>query len=147
MAAPTISKRKLRSIMLCRGGHRPPAFCLCGDKRENWAFSLPPPFGHLPHQREASTSEVFLSPRHCPKGKGRLRPASPQKLPLRILPYTNVGVAARFLPLWEQKEKLGVFSPSALRAPPSSEGGKHIGSVLKPTTLPQRERQAAPRPL
>jgi len=56
MAAPTFSNRKLRSIMLCRGGHWPPAFCLGGNKKENWAFSLPPPFGHLPHQREASTS-------------------------------------------------------------------------------------------
>ena len=59
--------------ILCRGGHWPPAFCLGGNKKENWAFSLPPPFGHLPHQREAST----LSFRHCPKGEDRLRPAAP----------------------------------------------------------------------
>ena len=58
---PLRSNRKPRSIMLCRGGHRPPA---------------------------------------------------------------------RFLPWWEQKGKLCVFSPSALRAPPSSEGGK-----LRPAPL------------
>ena len=50
---------------------RPPGFCLCGNKTDNWAFSLPTPFWHLPHQREAST----LSLRHCLEGKGRLRPA------------------------------------------------------------------------
>ena len=55
MAAPTF-KAETTFETLCRDGHRPPAFCLGGNKTKKWAFSLPPPFGHLPHQREASTS-------------------------------------------------------------------------------------------
>jgi len=43
----------------------------------------------------------------------------------RCHPKRRAG-AVCFLPMWERNGKLGVFSPSALRAPPSSEGGKHI---------------------
>ena len=60
------------------------------------------------------------------------------KRKLRSKYYVGAAIVppTRFLPLWGQKGKLGVFSPSALRAPPSSEGGKYTGSFLKPGTLP-----------
>ena len=59
---------------------RPPCFCLFRNEKGNRAFSLPPPFGHLPHQREASPSEGLLSPRHCPPCRGRCphRPSPPR---------------------------------------------------------------------
>jgi len=53
----------------------PGGFRLRRKKAENWTFSLPPPFGHLPHQREASASEAFLCQQRCPNVEGRLRHA------------------------------------------------------------------------
>ena len=80
MAAPTFSNRKPRPKYYVGAAiGRPLGFCRCRNKTKNWAFSLPPPFGHLPHQREASCSPPH--PNAFPSVEGGTAQAVTEEVP------------------------------------------------------------------
>jgi len=109
------ASNRRRRLLASRRERIPGGFHLCRNKTENWAFSLPPPFGHLPHQREASCAP--------PPRRGRCphRPAPPAPHP-NAFPSGDGGAQRRkrCLPLWGVAERSRVLNRQRLHNCPLS---------------------------